>query len=488
MKRLSTGAALVGFALVACQTAQTQSEPEVVVVPPDEMSRDLSPGQAVSAKPSTLPAGRPQTAPHAILPQPSPATAAPAVKYAYNSCNVAGPYIAITFDDGPSAQLTPRLLDILKERGIKATFFVVGQNAVEYPDIVLRMASEGHEIANHSWSHPALTNLGAESFRKQIAFLGNARATVDFRRIMLKRLTHTGSTLRARAIEDKAAIARALEAKVLPLLQGGKVKPLMDSVYPLIKASEAHARMEFQPSYWQDCVDHLRAGLVRAESLGFPDVSWHLTRTSQGVSSGADIAVLGGTGARHCCVCVRVARGRRLRARRRRRQRPQRFTRDRPHRHPRVPEERHRPHPGFDRARNRRHRPPRRSPRPRRRNQLAGVRARQQHRRPARPPDRRAALPHRLVRACCGPISACRVSQRSRRRPATARSGRTIRSPTSSASRSTRAPSSPSSSSFAPTSCRSSICGSPRPTRTRSTPSRCIRASSSASPDCSRWC
>lgn len=78
----------------------------------------------------------------------------------------------------------------------------------------------------------------------QIAFLGNARATVDFRRIMLKRLTHTGSTLRARAVEDKAAIARALEVKVLPLLRDGKVKPLMDSVYPLTKASEAHARME----------------------------------------------------------------------------------------------------------------------------------------------------------------------------------------------------------------------------------------------------
>jgi putative PIG3 family NAD(P)H quinone oxidoreductase len=78
----------------------------------------------------------------------------------------------------------------------------------------------------------------------QIAFLGNPKANVDFRRIMLKRLTHTGSTLRARAIEDKAAIARALEAKVLPLLRDGKVKPLMDSVYPLTKASEAHARME----------------------------------------------------------------------------------------------------------------------------------------------------------------------------------------------------------------------------------------------------
>lgn len=78
----------------------------------------------------------------------------------------------------------------------------------------------------------------------QIAFLGAPKATVNFTRIMLKRLTHTGSTLRARAIEDKAAIASALAAKVLPLLRDGKVKPLMDSVYPLAKASEAHARME----------------------------------------------------------------------------------------------------------------------------------------------------------------------------------------------------------------------------------------------------
>jgi NADPH2:quinone reductase len=78
----------------------------------------------------------------------------------------------------------------------------------------------------------------------QIAFLANPKATVNFLKLMLKRLTHTGSTLRARAIEDKAAIARALEAKVLPLLRDGKVKPLMDSTYPLIKASEAHARME----------------------------------------------------------------------------------------------------------------------------------------------------------------------------------------------------------------------------------------------------
>ena len=78
----------------------------------------------------------------------------------------------------------------------------------------------------------------------QIAFQGNPKATVDFRRIMLKRLHHTGSTLRARAVPDKAAIAREVEEKALPLIVAGKVKIIIDSTFPLAKAAEAHARME----------------------------------------------------------------------------------------------------------------------------------------------------------------------------------------------------------------------------------------------------
>jgi putative PIG3 family NAD(P)H quinone oxidoreductase len=78
----------------------------------------------------------------------------------------------------------------------------------------------------------------------QIAFQGSPKATVDFRRIMLKRLTHTGSTLRARSIPDKGAIARAVEERVLPLIAAGKVKPLIDSTFPLAGASTAQARME----------------------------------------------------------------------------------------------------------------------------------------------------------------------------------------------------------------------------------------------------
>jgi NADPH2:quinone reductase len=78
----------------------------------------------------------------------------------------------------------------------------------------------------------------------QIAFQGSPKATVDFRRIMLKRLHHTGSTLRSRSVADKGAIAAAIAQKVLPLIASGKVKPIMDSTFPLADAAAAHARME----------------------------------------------------------------------------------------------------------------------------------------------------------------------------------------------------------------------------------------------------
>jgi NADPH:quinone reductase len=78
----------------------------------------------------------------------------------------------------------------------------------------------------------------------QIAFLGSSKATADFRRIMLKRLHHTGSTLRSRSVADKGAIARAVEDHVLPLLASGKVKPIIYKTFPLNEASAAHALME----------------------------------------------------------------------------------------------------------------------------------------------------------------------------------------------------------------------------------------------------
>jgi len=77
-----------------------------------------------------------------------------------------------------------------------------------------------------------------------IAFLNGSSAEVDFMPVMLKRLVLTGSTLRIRSIDFKADIARALEAKVWPLIEEGKIKPVMDSTFPLAEAAKAHERME----------------------------------------------------------------------------------------------------------------------------------------------------------------------------------------------------------------------------------------------------
>jgi NADPH:quinone reductase len=78
----------------------------------------------------------------------------------------------------------------------------------------------------------------------QIALLGGAKATINVGKLMVKRLHHTGSTLRPRSNADKAAMVAAIEAKVMPLLREGRVKPLMDSTFPLQKAADAHRRME----------------------------------------------------------------------------------------------------------------------------------------------------------------------------------------------------------------------------------------------------
>ena len=85
----------------------------------------------------------------------------------------------------------------------------------------------------------------AESGRiVSIAFLGGAKATVNFAPVMMKRLTLTGSTLRPRTVAEKAAIATALESQVWPLLAARRIAPVMDSEFPLEQAAEAHARME----------------------------------------------------------------------------------------------------------------------------------------------------------------------------------------------------------------------------------------------------
>jgi peptidoglycan/xylan/chitin deacetylase (PgdA/CDA1 family) len=95
-------------------------------------------------------------------------TAPSGPKTTYSQCHVQGNFVALTFDDGPSLENTPRLLDMLRKRGLKATFFVVGQCAAQHPDILRRIAAEGHEIGNHSWSHPSLSKMGELGVTEQL--------------------------------------------------------------------------------------------------------------------------------------------------------------------------------------------------------------------------------------------------------------------------------------------------------------------------------
>jgi len=87
--------------------------------------------------------------------------------------------IALTFDDGPDREWTPRILDILKEEQIKAAFFIIGQNGQADPDLVQRIVDEGHEIGNHSFTHPALHEIPT----------GMARMELNATRLLIESLT-----------------------------------------------------------------------------------------------------------------------------------------------------------------------------------------------------------------------------------------------------------------------------------------------------------
>ena len=104
-------------------------------------------------------------------------------------------------------------------------------------DVILDMVGGDYLARN-------LELLAPEGRLVQIAFMAGAKVEVDLMTVMRKRLTITGSTLRARAVEDKAAIARAVRSAVWPLIEAGAIAPVIDSVFPLAEAAEAHRRME----------------------------------------------------------------------------------------------------------------------------------------------------------------------------------------------------------------------------------------------------
>lgn len=115
----------------------------------------------------------------------APAPVSPAISY--SAVHVDGPFIAMTFDDGPNEKLTPELLDILADRRLHATFFVVGENAEAHPEILQRAVREGHEIGNHSWTHPAFAKMRDESVRRELQKTDDAiRTAIGTRPVLMR--------------------------------------------------------------------------------------------------------------------------------------------------------------------------------------------------------------------------------------------------------------------------------------------------------------
>ncbi len=154
-------AAVTAIALAAPKSAKTTPEPAAKPATP-------APATPAPATPAPAPA-TPPPVPATALPADASAPPLPgAPKITFSQCHVDGPYVAMTFDDGPHGANTPRLLEMLKQRKIHATFFLVGQCVAEYPDIVKKIVADGHEIANHSWSHPQLSAMSEAAVHDQL--------------------------------------------------------------------------------------------------------------------------------------------------------------------------------------------------------------------------------------------------------------------------------------------------------------------------------
>jgi NADPH:quinone reductase len=125
-------------------------------------------------------------------------------------------------------------IDYRAEDFVAATMAATSQRGA---DVILDMVGGDYVERNY-----AAAALGGRIV--QIAFLKGSKATIDLRPLMMKRLVHTGSTLRPRTAEEKGVIIDSLRARVWPLLAAGRCKPAIDSTYPLAAAAAAHARME----------------------------------------------------------------------------------------------------------------------------------------------------------------------------------------------------------------------------------------------------
>ena len=171
---------LVTLVLAACCTQQQQQnqrlpqEMEITEPEKDKPGKITRPGKTQQpVKPVQVKPTKP------FVP------VAPGIKV--SSVSVPGNYVAITFDDGPSSALTPKVLDVLKKYGAKATFFVLGDNAGRYPSVLARAVAEGHELGNHTYNHIKMTGNSHETVCSEIERTNAAIVAATGRRPKLMR-------------------------------------------------------------------------------------------------------------------------------------------------------------------------------------------------------------------------------------------------------------------------------------------------------------
>jgi peptidoglycan-N-acetylglucosamine deacetylase len=187
--------------------------------------------------------------------------------------------IALTFDDGPDPTDTPSLLDILQEKGVKATFFVIGKRAEQFPAIVQRARNEGHLIANHTWSHPNLfcfltprrlraeIERGTESVQRSCGFRTRYfRSPVGLRHPLLRDyLQQMGLEFiswRIRSFDTVTRSSAVLTRRILSKVSGGEIILFHDHL-----PSGADAMLEALPGI----IDTLRERGFEFVLAGSPD-------------------------------------------------------------------------------------------------------------------------------------------------------------------------------------------------------------------------
>jgi peptidoglycan/xylan/chitin deacetylase (PgdA/CDA1 family) len=159
------------------------------------------------------------------------------------------PRVALTFDDGPEGRFTPRILDVLGERSVKAAFFVIGRNAQGHPDLVARMHREGHIVGNHSFSHHRAGTLrGVRYWHAELsradavieAIIGRRpcffRPPMGFRNIHLARVVrqrrYVTVTWALRALDTVRPRATRIVRRILSQAQAGDIVALHDGREP----------------------------------------------------------------------------------------------------------------------------------------------------------------------------------------------------------------------------------------------------------------